>query len=339
MKKDTYAIRIKDGEFILYNHCNKCLKLTDKNVNKENLKKTIQEVLQVKIQPMKVRDLIYYSLSLLSGVEVRKACKLVTDQEACDPLYQELFEFVLSLDEYKELIKPTRCLHVTKAEFILLDINGVISSIKNIDIDFLKLQEKFNACDLKLISKTQILKKVLTEYFEVYDCKITYLNPLVHFFTQASTRKKLIFQNGKICIRIDNEVFPYDISIDVLKKAIEEYLEKKPSVNVKNIIFSALELLSGEKVLRYIPTYETTYVGEHKIKKENLIEDPLYIELVHFVESLPSYQENLKKQIEITRLRHDSIRERRNCEKELRFVDNNFAFYGTYIPKHVKHKM
>lgn len=334
--KAEYFIRIKDNKFILYSHGCTDKELENPVVTKENLKKAIKEVLQIQTKPIKVRDLIYYSLSLLSGYPTKKACRLVTDQEACDPLYQELVEFVLSLEKYQEIIKSSRGLKVIKDAFVISDINGIVETIPNSKVDFICMKDEFEKiqANLKRCSKTDILRKVLLAHFEVSDCKITYYNPIVRFFIHAEVKKELVFQYGQICEKIDNEIFPSKISTEDLKKAIIEYVESDCSINIKNIVFSSLEILSGDKVLRRVPTYITKYVGENKLKKDVLVEDPLYIELANFVESLPKYQENLKKQMHVSKIRNDSNREGRYNEKELRFVDRNYAFYGTYIPKH-----
>lgn len=341
----NFAIKIANGEFILYNsNTNKIKELNNPDVNVENLKNKILEVVKKQRKPIKVRSLIYTSLSLLSGYEVKAIHPSVIEQEAIDPLYQELSSFVLGLTEYQKLIHNTRSLKTSEKEFVISDINGIVSVIPNEDIDLITLDNKVDNIIKMEYGYTIIktLNKIFTEYFDVNKTNLKYENPIVNYIHQRLVikfeKKTIVFKNGNILLKIKNDYFPPDshITVEALKEQIILYVKTHVNTANKNtIIFDSLEELSGYNSNRKASKYVTKYIGENKLKRDVLVEDPLYTELFNFIDTIPEYQENKKSSLKSITERNKSIYESNIIQRELSFLDHNSAFCGTKYTHHV----
>lgn len=342
-----YNIRILDGNFIIYDERNrKPVVLNDPNVTFDSLKKEILQSIENQVFPIKLRSLIYDSLATISGYRTKNACKTVLDQEANDPVFQELCSWVLSLDSYKELTKTSRRLYTNVDEFVISDINGVILVIPNDQIDLEKIKNKydFSTCEKSGTRKPRVktlLKDILSQEFDVTYCTLNYCNPIIaELFQKISIqnrKKEIMFKDGKILIRIDSEIFePADyITMDALKLEMIKFCQNNPNeVTKSKVIYGSLESLSGLKAVKYYPKYETIYIGANKVKKEVIVgEDPLHKELCDYLDTLPIFQENLKKRVNLSKSRLQSKKEQQALTKEQRFVDQNYSYHGTYIPR------
>lgn len=336
-------IRIINGKFFVTDYSNKeYIELNDSTVTKENLKKEILKQLEKISTPINVRNLIYSSLCILSKCKVKNACKKVLKQEESDPLYQELSQFVLSLEQYQKLIKSSRKLKITEDQFIVLDINGVISSTSNEEINVKTIEEKIDS--LESLDNEHITKNILInffiEHFNVESVSLNSSNPVFKFLLdKVYSSKSYInymhsktitgFKNGEIFLKFEEKYLPLEphITVEALKEQIILYLEKHRNVAKKSeIIFESLRILTGYKVSRKRPKYVTTHIGS--VKREILVEDPLYLELCDFIETLPIFLENQRRIKEKNKQINDTLK---NAKKQIElehFLDNRADFYS-----------
>lgn len=329
------TLRILNGEFVIYDHDLKKYLELNKKISKEDLKQKIVEIIKIQKKPIKVRNVIYMALSLISGYEVKKYSKFVILQEKTDPLFLELYDFVINLDEYKKLIQASRALKISENKFTVSDVNGIVYTKTNDEIDVEKLNSKIKSSIHYTyygdISFFKTLKHVFFEYFDVSKCGFDYSNPIVkdtlEIITESIYKKIIFFKEGKICIRVKNTFYPPELHITVesLKEQILTYISKNPKVVKKHkIIFDSLEILSGYQSMRNVSKYLPTTING--VRREILVEDPLYVELCDFIEKLPQYQINKKQSIEEKRIMVETMKKANILEREQRFVEHSWIY-------------
>lgn len=337
------SIGIQNGKFVCYDmneevfHC-----LPEQEKIKSDLKLQIKELVNNKLEPLTAKEVIYKALSKVLDCVIDVYFRTASIRESKDPLYTELEKFVCSLDSYKSLIASTRTLRINKSGFCIFDINGLALEENNINQDVLEaLKEnidKYVQKNKKQFSVNVILKNALVDYFFVD--RVTFIceqNPTVielkRYITNSDYYRanliktcKICFKNGDLKIKYKDEYYnpTTDVTVERLKDTILQYINDNPlQFNLKEIIFSSLEILSGFNSLKKVGEYETVFVGQ--VKREVLREDPLYLSLVTFIESLPDFQIRLKEKQEKCKLKTELVKKGKRLQYQKNFVDS-FTF-------------
>lgn len=278
-----------------------------KEITMTQLKRNIDHYVQELFQPMKAENVVYSSLKLLNRFSFAELKNI----EIEETLFQELYQYTISLNSYQQKIYSSTKLKITKDELIITDINGEVRREWLSDFDINLLAKDIILLRSAGYTLAQTTSRFFKESFQVNSTDIMWnskfmqdlLTLISNFELKHGPSRKIRFRNGNLVITSLAGEYPIAFDLEELKKELLSYIQKHPNdILIKNIIFGTLEEI-------------------YQLKSIRNTKDTLYDQLATYIKENSKFQENFERYQQLKIQKKEKIQQSTKLQKERDFVD------------------